>query len=130
MLCLKRWLGGRLTFAFVCPETKVALLPDGRPRARDAPALARKRVDEASLRRARPPLQRSVVLPALPRITLGMFRAATLDTNGQSVVDAGAAVVVLPVRSFGGQLCVFPGVRPRRRVVERPAQPGPDDDAI
>ena len=51
-------------------------------------------------------------------------------TNGQSVVDAGAAAVVLLVRSFGRQLRVFPGVCPRRRLVERPAQPRADDDAI
>ena len=98
--------------------------------SRDAPALARKRVDEARLRGARPPLQRSLVLPALPRITLSLFRAATPATNGQSLDDAGAAAVGLPLRAPGGQLRLLAGVRARRRLVERPAQFGADDDAV
>ena len=48
----------------------------------------------------------------------------------QSVVDAGAAALGLPLRSSGGQLRMFPGVRTRRRLVERPAQPRADDDAV
>ena len=59
-----------------------------------------------------------------------MFRAAAPDTNGQSLDDAGAAAVGLPLRAPGGQLRLFPGVRARRRLVERPAQPRADDDAV
>ena len=59
-----------------------------------------------------------------------MFRAAAPDTNGQSLDDAGAAAVGLPLRAPGGQLRMFPGVRTRRRLVERPAEFSLDDDAV
>ena len=44
--------------------------------------------------------------------------------------DAGAAAVGLPLRAPGGQLRMFPGVRARRRIEQRPAQFGADDDAV